>query len=87
MEDVGSWFKPDCAKPICPIENMARLAKRHKRDTGAHAYWRMNYAVYHKLQEVAHSKYGCNLKRALRKLGVKNRVKHQTRNGYWVWMK
>lgn len=88
MEEDRMWFKPSNSVSFpCSIVSMANIAKRYRRDCGGTAYWRMRYADYCKLQSDAHKFYGCNLKRALRKFGCKNKVKHQTKNGYWVWMK
>lgn len=49
--------------------------------------WECSYDVFRQLQREAHVLLGCNLKRALRLFGCNARVKHTTKNGYWVWMK
>lgn len=47
-----------------------------------------DYEEYKRLVRFTQLFYGCNIKRALRKEGVRGiRIRHKTRNGYWVWMK
>lgn len=87
------WFKsehlPDWSKDYNVIEKIVSITKAYKR-MGFEVkdrHWDMSYEVYTKLQSEAHKVYGCNFKRALRMFGFKNKVRRQTRNGHWVWMK
>lgn len=45
------------------------------------------YEIYRCLQRESHILFGCNLKRALRLFGCNVKIRHTTKNGYWVWMK
>lgn len=94
MNEIMNWFKPqppptDWRRNNNTVEKTAFITKAYKRmGFDVHRrHWEMTNEAYRKLQADAHRFYGCNLKRALRMLGCKNKVKYQTRNGYWVWMK
>lgn len=93
MEENKTWFQskhlPDWSINHNAIEKMAMVTRGYKRmgfNVRNHQ-WEMSYDSYKAAQAEAHRVYGCNLKRALRKFGVKNRVRHKTRNDRWVWMK
>lgn len=70
------------------IKSLASAIRKYKRLGYRLFQADVEYKRFCELKLHAYYFYGCNIKRALRKESIKGlRIRHKTRNGYWVWMK
>lgn len=74
-------------KMVSPMRNLLKAAREGKRVFGNKLHFEMSYDMYRYIQHICHRDFGRNLKMFFKENHIKVKVRHKTKNGYWVWMK
>ena len=74
-------------KMVSPMQNLLKAVRDAKRVLENKLHIEMSYDMYRYIQHICHRVFGCNLKRFFKDEHIKVKVRHETKNGHWVWMK